>query len=152
MRVVSLVSRRRYRDVVDSIWSQFLIEDIAIHYIQSPVNTISSIQRQFLIEIAGAQLNQIERTRQRSLGKNVLNIPGTRLKMVEVVSNGKNRVINIKVAEMCPVYGVAVFDGFRRRDSDFNELPRLRELAGYLQQVREGEEGNVQDCEGDGGE
>ena len=152
MRAASLVSRRRYRDVVDSIWSQFLIEDIAIHYIQSPVNTISSIQRQFLIEIAGAQLNQIERTRQRSLGKNVLSIPGTRLKMVEVVSNGKSRVINIKVAEIRPVYGIAVFDGFRRRDSDFHELPRLRELAGHLQQVREGEESDVQDCEGDEGE
>ena len=126
-----------YRDVVDSIWSQFLIDGISFSYTQSPSNSLSSLRREFLLEIAEAQLNQIERTRQRDLGKNVLSIPGTRLKMMEVVTNGRKRVINIKVAEIGGINGVAVFDGIRRRDSHFHELSGLCEPVGYLQQVME---------------
>ena len=126
-----------YRDVVDSIWSQFLIDGISFSYTQSPSNSLASLRREFLLEIAEAQLNQIERTRQRDLGKNVLSIPGTRLKMMEVVTNGRKRVINIKVAEIGGINGVAVFDGIRRRDSHFHELSGLCEPVGYLQQVME---------------
>lgn len=105
-----MVMTYSYRDVVDSIWSQFIIEDISFHYVQSPSNSLASLRREFFLEIAEAQLNQIERTRQRDLGKNVLSIPGTRLKMMEVVTNGRKRVINIKVAKIGLFYVIAIFD------------------------------------------
>lgn len=86
-----------YRDNGDTIWSQFLIDDIGVSYDQIPYGTSPMIQRELFVEIGSAQLNQEEKNRQRHIEKNVVEIPRTQLKMSEKVTFGKKRVVNITV-------------------------------------------------------
>ena len=88
-----------YRDNIDTIWSQFVLDDITFNYEQmSPNNTLVS-QRLLFADIGSAELNQEEKTRQRHTEKNVVDIPRTQLKMESKVTFGKKKVVNITVRE-----------------------------------------------------
>ena len=49
------------------------------------------------VEIGSAQLNKEEKSRQRHINKNVVEIPGTQLQISEEMRFEKSRIIEIKV-------------------------------------------------------
>lgn len=85
-----------YRDNVDTIWNQLLIDDIGLSYDQSP-HSSQMMHRELFAEIGSAQLNKEEKSRQRHIEKNVVEIPGTQLQISEEMRLGKSRVVEIKV-------------------------------------------------------
>lgn len=90
---------RRYRESGDGTWSQLLVDDMSLQYLQAPYETTSTLKRDLLAQISSAQLNQEERNRQRSVPKLIVGLPEVKLLMKEDVTVTTKKVISITVTK-----------------------------------------------------
>lgn len=94
---LQLIDAAIYRESGEGTWSQLVVEDMTLDYIQAPYDATSVLKRELLAHISSAQLNQQERNRQRSMAKLIVGLPSVKLLMNENVAFGKRRVITITV-------------------------------------------------------
>lgn len=89
----------RYRDSGDGTWSQLIAEDISIKYLQRPIESTNLLERELLAQISSAQLNQYDRSHQRSTAKLIVGLPIVKLLMQEEVSMNKKCLVTITVGQ-----------------------------------------------------
>lgn len=94
---LQLIDAAIYRESGEGTWSQLVVEDMTLDYMQAPYDVASVLKRELLAHISSAQLNQQERNRQRSMAKVIVGLPSVKLLMNENVAFGKKRVITITV-------------------------------------------------------
>ena len=94
---LQLIDAAIYRESGEGTWSQLVVEDMTLDYMQAPYDVTSVLKRELLAHISSAQLNQQERNRQRSMAKVIVGLPSVKLLMNENVAFGKKRVITITV-------------------------------------------------------
>ena len=94
---LQLIDAAIYRESGEGTWSQLVVEDMTLDYLQAPYDVASVLKRELLAHISSAQLNQQERNRQRSMAKVIVGLPSVKLLMNENVAFGKKRVITITV-------------------------------------------------------
>ena len=70
---------------------------MSLQYLQAPYEATAILKRDLLAQFSSAELNQEERTRQRSVPKLIVGLPEVKLLMKEDVKVTTEKVISITV-------------------------------------------------------